>query len=101
MPGTRLTANGRVVPSTGSAHTPANQPLHGSGLFFAGPERDGSPYVGFREADRSDDGVHGFDSGTSSHGHALHSGTFPCRSRRPRETAHPRGRLPGRCPCTT
>ncbi|MGW2036224.1 hypothetical protein ACWCPB_39760, partial [Streptomyces sp. NPDC001811] len=33
-----------------------------------------------REAVWSDDGVYGFGSGSSSYGHALYSGTFPCRS---------------------
>lgn len=165
VPDSWLTANGWVDPLTGSAYNPANYPLHGSGLFFAGLEWDGSLHVyglnsdgtfttfgtiatgkasvmdvtydagtqriiatcdntcgethtlmkvntsgaivpdvtytnpavmpvdnlegfavaptstcvsGFREAVWSDDGIYGFGSGTSSYGHALYSGTFPC-----------------------
>ncbi len=165
VPDSWLTANGWVNPLTGAAYNPANYPLHGSGLFFAGLEWDGSLHVyglnsdgtfttfgtiatgkasvmdvtydagtqrlvatcdntcgethtfmkvnasgaivpdvtytnpavmpadnlegfaiaptstcvnGFREAVWSDDGVYGFGSGTSSYGHALYSGTFPC-----------------------
>ncbi|NEA97821.1 hypothetical protein G3I78_01805 [Streptomyces sp. SID13726] len=165
VPDSWLTANGWVDPRTGAAYNPANYPLHGSGLFFAGLEWDGSLHVyglnsdgtfttfgtvatgkasvmdvtfdagtqrlvatcdntcgethtflkvgtagaivpdvtytnpavmpadnlegfalapastcvnGFREAVWSDDGVYGFGSGSSSYGHALYSGTFPC-----------------------
>ncbi|MEV6021119.1 MULTISPECIES: lamin tail domain-containing protein [unclassified Streptomyces] len=165
VPDSWLTANGWVDPLTGSAYNPANYPLHGAGLYFAGLEWDGSLHVyglnsdgsfttfgtiatgkasvmdvtydagtqrlvatcdntcgethtfmkvnasgaivpdvtytnpavmptdnlegfalaptstcvsGFREAVWSDDGVYGFGSGTSSYGHALYSGTFPC-----------------------
>ncbi|MEW2620074.1 lamin tail domain-containing protein [Streptomyces sp. NPDC048106] len=160
-----LTANGWVDPLTGAAYDPANYPLHGSGLFFAGLERDGTLHVyglnsdgtfttfgtvstgkasvmdvtfdagtqrviatcdntcgethtlmkinaagalvpdvtytnpavmpvdnlegfalapastcvdGSREAVWTDDGIYGFGSGSSSSGHALYSGTFPC-----------------------
>ncbi|MFJ9456784.1 lamin tail domain-containing protein [Kitasatospora sp. NPDC101447] len=165
VPDSWLTANGWVDPLTGSAYNPANYPLHGAGLYFAGLEWDGSLHVyglnsdgtfttfgtiatgkvsvmdvtfdagtqrlvatcdntcgethtfmkvdaagaivpdvtytnpavmpvdnlegfaiaptstcvnGFREAVWSDDGIYGFGSGTSSSGHALYSGTFPC-----------------------
>ncbi|WP_073928461.1 lamin tail domain-containing protein [Streptomyces sp. CB03911] len=165
VPDSWLTANGWVDPLTGAAYNPANYPLHGSGLFFAGLEWDGSLHVyglnsdgtfltfgtiatgkasvmdvtfdagtqriiatcdntcgethtlmkvnaagaivpdvtytnpavmpadnlegfaiaptstcanGFREAVWSDDGIYGFGSGSSSYGHALYSGTFPC-----------------------
>ncbi|MFD5539472.1 lamin tail domain-containing protein, partial [Streptomyces sp. NPDC127079] len=165
VPDSWLTANGWVDPLTGAAYNPANYPLHGAGLFFAGLEWDGTLHVyglnsdgtsttfgavstgkvgvmdvmydpgtqrivatcdntcgethtflkvnasgvivpdvtytnpavmptdnlegfaiaptsicagGFREAVWSDDGIYGFGSGTSSYGHALYSGTFPC-----------------------
>ncbi|MEU2355489.1 lamin tail domain-containing protein [Streptomyces misionensis] len=160
-----LTANGWVDPRTGAAYDPANYPLHGSGLFFAGLEWDGTLHAyglnsdgtfttfgtidtgkdsvmdvmfdagtqriiatcdntcgethtsmkvdstgaivpdvtytnpavmpvdnlegfaiapastcvdGSREAVWADDGVYGFGPGSSSYGHALYSGTFPC-----------------------
>ncbi|MFE0520935.1 lamin tail domain-containing protein [Streptomyces sp. NPDC058954] len=165
VPDSWLTANGWVDPLTGAAYNPANYPLHGSGLFFAGLEWDGTLHVyglnsdgtfttfgtiatgkasvmdvtfdagtrrliatcdntcgethtfmkvnaggaivpdvtytnpavmptdnlegfavappqtcvnGFREAVWSDDGIYGFGSGSSSYGHAIYSGTFPC-----------------------
>ncbi|WP_406835591.1 lamin tail domain-containing protein [Streptomyces sp. AHU1] len=165
VPDSWLTANGWVDPLTGAAYNPANYPLHGSGLFFAGLEWDGTLHVyglnsdgtfttfgtiatgkssvmdvtydagtqrviatcdntcgethtfmkvnasgaivpdvtytnpsvmpadnlegfaiaptstcvsGFREAVWSDDGIYGFGSGSSSYGHAVYSGTFPC-----------------------
>ncbi|ADP80188.1 lamin tail domain-containing protein [Pseudofrankia inefficax] len=165
VPDSWLTANGWKDPLTGAAYNPANYPLHGSGLFFAGLEWDGTLHVyglnsdgtfttfgavatgkasvmdvlfdagtqrviaicdntcgethtllkvdasgvivpdvtytnpavmpidnlegfalaptatcvnGFREAVWSDDGIYGFGAGTSSSGHALYSGTFPC-----------------------
>ncbi|BBA95570.1 hypothetical protein RVR_479 [Actinacidiphila reveromycinica] len=165
VPDSWLTANGWTDPLTGAAYNPANYPLHGSGLFFAGLEWDGTLHVyglnsdgtfttfgtvatgersvmdvtydagtqrivatcdntcgethtflkvgsggaivpdvtytnptvmpvdnlegfaiaptstcvaGSREAVWSDDGIYGFGSGTSSSGHALYSGTFPC-----------------------
>ncbi|MFC8256900.1 lamin tail domain-containing protein [Streptomyces sp. NPDC057291] len=165
VPDSWLTANGWVDPLTGAAYNPANYPLHGSGLFFAGLEYDGTLHVyglnsdgtfttfgtiatgkasvmdvtfdagtqrliatcdntcgethtfmkvnasgaivpdvtytnpavmptenlegfaiaptstcvnGLREAVWSDDGIYGFGSGSSSYGHALYSGTFPC-----------------------
>ncbi|MFF7362622.1 lamin tail domain-containing protein [Streptomyces sp. NPDC008125] len=165
VPDTWLTSNGWVDPLTGTTYDPADYPLHGSGLFFAGLEYDGSLHVyglnsdgtfitfatittgrasvmdvtfdagtqrlvatcdntcgethtfmkvnasgsivpdvtytnpavmptdnlegfaiapastcvnGVREAVWSDDGVYGFGSGSSSYGHALYSGTFPC-----------------------
>ncbi|MFJ5230470.1 lamin tail domain-containing protein [Kitasatospora sp. NPDC088391] len=165
VPDSWLTANGWVDPLTGTAYNPANYPLHGAGLFFAGLEWDGTLHVyglnsdggfttfgtvatgktsvmdvmfdagtqrivatcdntcgethtflkvdasgalvpdvtytnpavmpvdnlegfalaptstcvnGFREAVWSDDGIQGFGSGSSSYGHALYSGTFPC-----------------------
>ncbi|MFJ1758623.1 lamin tail domain-containing protein [Kitasatospora sp. NPDC088134] len=165
VPDSWLTANGWVDPLTGAAYNPANYPLHGAGLFFAGLEWDGTLHVyglnsdgsfttfgtvatgktsvmdvmfdagtqrivatcdntcgethtflkvdasgalvpdvtysnpavmpvdnlegfalaptstcvnGFREAVWSDDGIWGFGSGSSSYGHALYSGTFPC-----------------------
>ncbi|MER5449932.1 lamin tail domain-containing protein [Streptomyces sp. NPDC002764] len=165
VPDTWLTANGWVDPRTGAAYDPANYPLHGSGLFFAGLEWDGTLHVyglnsdgtyttfgtiatgkvsvmdvmfdagtqrivatcdntcgethtlmkvnaggaivpeatytnpavmptdnlegfaiappqacvnGFREAVWSDDGIYGFGTGSSSYGHAIYSGTFPC-----------------------
>lgn len=165
VPDSWLTANGWVDPLTGAAYNPANYPLHGSGLFFAGLEWDGSLHVyglnsdgtfttfgpiatgkasvmdvtfdagtqrlvatcdntcgethtfmkvdasgaivpdvtytnpavmptdnlegfalapastcvnGSREAVWSEDGIYGFGSGSSSYGHALYSGTFPC-----------------------
>lgn len=165
VPDSWLTANGWTDPLTGAAYDPADYPLHGSGLFFAGLEWDGTLHVyglnsdggfttfgtiatgktsvmdvtfdagtqrlvatcdntcgethtflkvgsagtivpdvtytnpavmptdnlegfalaptstcvnGSREAVWSDDGIYGFGSGTSSYGHALYSGTFPC-----------------------
>ncbi|WP_238436879.1 MULTISPECIES: lamin tail domain-containing protein [unclassified Frankia] len=165
VPDSWLTTNGWKDPLTGAAYNPANYPLHGSGLFFAGLEWDGTLHVyglnsdgtfttfgtvatgeasvmdvlfdagtqrviatcdntcgethtllkvnasgaivpdvtytnpavmpidnlegfalaptatcvsGFREAVWSDDGIYGFGAGTSSSGHALYSGTFPC-----------------------
>ncbi|NUS10922.1 MAG: hypothetical protein HOY69_05870 [Streptomyces sp.] len=165
VPDSWLTANGWTDPLTGTAYNPANYPLHGSGLFFAGLEWDGTLHVyglnsdgtfttfgtvatgkasvmdvsfdagtqrliatcdntcgethtfmtintsgaivpdvtytnpavmptdnlegfalaptstcvnGLREAVWSDDGIYGFGSGSSSYGHALYSGTFPC-----------------------
>ncbi|RKE20071.1 lamin tail domain-containing protein [Streptomyces sp. TLI_171] len=165
VPDSWLTANGWVDPLTGAAYNPANYPLHGAGLFFAGLEWDGSLHVyglnsdgsfttfgaiatgkasvmdvmfdagtqrlvatcdntcgethtfmkvnasgalvpdvtytnpavmpvdnlegfalaptstcvnGFREAVWSDDGIYGFGSGSSTYGHAIYSGTFPC-----------------------
>ncbi|MEU3494387.1 lamin tail domain-containing protein [Kitasatospora cineracea] len=165
VPDSWLTANGWTDPLTGAAYAPANYPLHGAGLFFAGLEYDGTLHVyglnsdgsfttfgtvstgkpgvmdvtfdagtqrivatcdntcgethtflkvnasgaivpdvtytnpavmpvdnlegfalapastcagGFREAVWSDDGIYGFGSGSSSYGHALYSGTFPC-----------------------
>ncbi|SNS51285.1 lamin tail domain-containing protein [Actinoplanes regularis] len=165
VPDSWLTAGGWIDPLTGAAYNPANYPLHGSGLFFAGLEWDGTLHIyglnsdgtlttfgtvatgktsvmdvlfdagtqrivatcdntcgethtflkvnaggaivadatytnpavlpvgnlegfaiapaatcvnGAREAVWSDDGVWGFGSGTSSYGHALYSGTFPC-----------------------
>lgn len=165
VPDSWLTANGWADPLTGAAYNPANYPLHGSGLFFAGLEWDGTLHVyglnsngtfttfgtiatgktsvmdvafdagtqrivascdntcgethtfmkvnasgaivpdvtytnpavmpidnlegfalaptstcvnGSREAVWSDDGIYGFGSNTSSNGHALYSGTFPC-----------------------
>ncbi|MGQ5635862.1 MULTISPECIES: lamin tail domain-containing protein [unclassified Streptomyces] len=165
VPDSWLTANGWVDPLTGGRYNPANYPLHGSGLFFAGLEWDGTLHAyglnsdgtfttfgtiatgedsvmdvsfdagtqriiatcdntcgethtlmkinadgaivpdvtytnpavmptdnlegfaiaptstcvdGYREAVWSDDGIYGFGSGSSSYGHALYSGTFPC-----------------------
>ncbi|AUG75265.1 hypothetical protein CFP65_0290 [Kitasatospora sp. MMS16-BH015] len=165
VPDSWLTANGWVDPLTHAAYNPANYPLHGSGLYFAGLEWDGTLHVyglnsdggfttfgtiatgeasvmdvtfdagtqrivatcdntcgethtflkvdangaivpdvaytnpavmpvdnlegfalapastcvnGSREAVWSDDGSYGFGSGSSSSGHALYSGTFPC-----------------------
>ncbi|MGW0938332.1 lamin tail domain-containing protein [Streptomyces sp. NPDC002666] len=165
VPDSWLTASGWTDPRTGTAYDPARYPLHGSGLFFAGLEWDGSLHVyglnsdgtyttfgsiptgkasvmdvtfdsgtqrlvatcdntcgethtfmkvntsgtlvpdvtytapavmptdnlegfalapastcvsGFREAVWSDDGVYGFGAGSSSYGHALYSGSFPC-----------------------
>ncbi|TWV53789.1 hypothetical protein FRZ03_08550 [Streptomyces misionensis] len=165
VPDSWLTAGGWIDPLTGAAYDPANYPLHGSGLFFAGLEWDGTLHVyglnsdgtfttfgtiptgkasvmdvtfdagtrriiatcdntcgethtlmkidaagaivpdvtytnpavmpvdnlegfaiappsacadGSREAVWTDDGVYGFGSGSSSYGHALYSGTFPC-----------------------
>ncbi|MFC9082027.1 lamin tail domain-containing protein [Streptomyces sp. NPDC057062] len=165
VPDSWLTANGWIDPLTHAAYNPANYPLHGSGLFFAGLEWDGTLHVyglnsdgtfttfgtittgkasvmdvsfdagtqrliatcdntcgethtfmkinasgaivpdvtytdpavmptdnlegfaiapsstcvnGSREAVWTDDGVYGFGSGSSSYGHALYSGTFPC-----------------------
>ncbi|WP_435126923.1 lamin tail domain-containing protein [Actinacidiphila sp. bgisy144] len=165
VPDSWLTASGWVDPRTGAAYDPADYPLHGSGLFFAGLEWDGTLHVyglnsdgtfttfgtiatgepsvmdvtydagtqrivatcdntcgethtflkvdasgaivpdvaytnptvmpvdnlegfalaptstctaGSREAVWSDDGIYGFGAGTSSSGHALYSGTFPC-----------------------
>jgi len=165
VPDSWLTANGWTDPLTGAAYNPANYPSHGSGLFFAGLEWDGTLHVyglnsdgtfttfgavatgkasvmdvsfdagtqrlvatcdntcgethtfmklntsgaivpdvtytnpavmptdnlegfalaptstcvnGLREAVWSDDGIYGFGSGSSSYGHALYSGTFPC-----------------------
>ncbi|MFB7338340.1 lamin tail domain-containing protein [Streptomyces adustus] len=45
VPDSWLTANGWVDPLTGAAYNPANYPLQGSGLFFAGLEWDGSLHV--------------------------------------------------------
>ncbi|MEV4560576.1 lamin tail domain-containing protein [Kitasatospora sp. NPDC049285] len=45
VPDSWLTANGWVDPLTGAAYDPANYPLHGAGLFFAGLEWDGSLHV--------------------------------------------------------
>ncbi len=160
-----LTANHWTDPLTGAAYDPAAYPLHGSGLFFAGLEWDGTLHVyglnsdgtfttfgaiatgkvsvtdvmfdagtqrlvascdntcgethtfmkinaagaivpdvtytnpavmpadnlegfalaptstcadGSREAVWSDDGIYGFGPGSTSYGHALYSGTFPC-----------------------
>ncbi|MER7008768.1 esterase-like activity of phytase family protein [Dactylosporangium sp. NPDC000555] len=42
VPDSWLTANGWIDPLTGAAYNPANYPLHGSGLFFAGLEWDGT-----------------------------------------------------------
>jgi Lamin Tail Domain len=165
VPDSWLTANGWVDPLTGAAYDPANYPLHGSGLFFAGLEWDGTLHVyglnsdgtfttfgtvptgevstmevsfdagtqrvvtscdntcgethtflkinasgaivpdvtytnpavmpignlegfaiapnstcvnGSREAVWTDDGIYGFGSGSSSYGHTVYSGTFPC-----------------------
>ncbi|MEW2520194.1 lamin tail domain-containing protein [Actinacidiphila alni] len=165
VPDSWLTANGWTDPLTGAAYNPANYPLHGSGLFFAGLEWDGTLHVyglnsngtfttfgtvatgkpsvmdvtydagtqrivatcdntcgethtflkvnsagaivpdvtytnpavmptdnlegfaiaptstcvnGEREAVWSEDGIYGSGSGSSSYGHALYSGTFPC-----------------------
>ncbi|MGW5354482.1 lamin tail domain-containing protein [Streptomyces sp. NPDC004031] len=164
VPDSWLTAGGWTDPRTGAAYDPADYPLHGAGLYFAGLEWDGSLHVyglnsdgtfttfgtiatgktsvmdvefdtatqrivatcdntcgethtfmkvsggaivpdvtytnpavmpadnlegfalapastcvgGSREAVWSDDGIYGFGSKTSSSGHALYSGTFPC-----------------------
>ncbi|MFF0782918.1 lamin tail domain-containing protein [Streptomyces sp. NPDC003720] len=165
VPDSWLTANGWVDPLTGAPYNPADYPLHGSGLYAAGLEWDGTLHVyglnsdgtfttfgavttgkasvmdvtfdagtqrivatcdntcgethtfmkvdaagrivpdvtytnpavmptdnlegfaiappspcvaGAREAVWSDDGIHGFGSASSSYGHALYSGTFPC-----------------------
>ncbi|GAA2342824.1 lamin tail domain-containing protein [Dactylosporangium salmoneum] len=45
VPDSWLTANGWTDPLTGAAYNPANYPLHGSGLFFAGLEWDGTLHV--------------------------------------------------------
>jgi hypothetical protein len=45
VPDSWLTANGWIDPLTGAAYNPANYPLHGSGLFFAGLEWDGTMHV--------------------------------------------------------
>ncbi|MFD6424993.1 lamin tail domain-containing protein [Streptomyces sp. NPDC060198] len=42
VPDTWLTANGWVDPLTHAAYDPTDYPTHGSGLFFAGLEYDGS-----------------------------------------------------------
>ncbi|NJP48432.1 hypothetical protein HCN08_34295 [Streptomyces sp. PRB2-1] len=165
VPDSWLTGNGWTDPLTGAAYDPADYPLHGSGLYFAGLEWDGTLHVyglnsngtfttfgtvatgkssvmdvtfdagtqrivatcdntcgethtfmkvdaagaivpdvtytnpavmpadnlegfalapastcvdGSREAVWSDDGIYGFGSKTSSSGHAIYSGTFPC-----------------------
>ncbi|MET7386878.1 lamin tail domain-containing protein [Streptomyces sp. NPDC005529] len=45
VPDSWLTANGWVDPLTHAAYNPANYPLHGSGLYFAGLEYDGTLHV--------------------------------------------------------
>lgn len=45
VPDSWLTANGWVDPLTHAAYNPADYPLHGSGLFFAGLEWDGTLHV--------------------------------------------------------
>jgi hypothetical protein len=45
VPDSWLTANGWVDPRTGAAYDPADYPLHGSGLYFAGLEWDGTLHV--------------------------------------------------------
>ncbi|RPE33810.1 lamin tail domain-containing protein [Kitasatospora cineracea] len=45
VPDSWLTANGWTDPLTGAAYAPANYPLHGAGLFFAGLEYDGTLHV--------------------------------------------------------
>jgi hypothetical protein len=42
VPDSWLTGNGWVDPLTRAAYAPANYPKHGSGLFFAGLENDGT-----------------------------------------------------------
>jgi hypothetical protein len=45
VPDTYLVLNGFVDQSTGLAYTPADYPLHGTGLFFAALENDGKLYA--------------------------------------------------------
>jgi hypothetical protein len=45
VPDTWLVNNGWVDPLTGRAYNPAMYPRHGSGLFFAGLEKDGTLHV--------------------------------------------------------
>ncbi|MEV6924291.1 lamin tail domain-containing protein [Dactylosporangium sp. NPDC051485] len=45
VPDSWLTANSWIDPLTGAAYNPSNYPLHGSGLFFAGLEWDGTLHI--------------------------------------------------------
>lgn len=45
VPDTWLTTNGWIDPLTGRSYSPAMYPLHGSGLFFAGLEKDGTLHI--------------------------------------------------------
>ncbi|MFJ8621915.1 lamin tail domain-containing protein [Kitasatospora sp. NPDC093550] len=71
----KVDAAGAIVPDV-TYGNPAVMPVDNLEGFALAPTS--TCVNGFREAVWSDDGVYGFGSGSSSYGHALYSGTFPC-----------------------
>jgi len=71
----KLNASGALVPDV-TYKNPAVMPIENLEGFAIAPTS--SCVSGFREAVWSDDGIYGFGPGSSSYGHALYSGTFPC-----------------------
>ncbi|MEU6283984.1 lamin tail domain-containing protein [Streptomyces sp. NPDC047028] len=71
----KVDAAGAIVPEVAYTN-PAVMPTDNLEGFALSPMS--TCVDGFREAVWSDDGSYGFGSGSSSYGHALYSGTFPC-----------------------
>ncbi|MFJ9836488.1 lamin tail domain-containing protein [Streptomyces sp. NPDC101169] len=71
----KVDAAGRIVPDV-TYTNPAVMPTDNLEGFAIAPPS--TCVAGAREAVWSDDGIHGFGSASSSYGHALYSGTFPC-----------------------
>ncbi|MEU5385686.1 lamin tail domain-containing protein [Kitasatospora cineracea] len=71
----KVNASGAIVPDV-TYTNPAVMPVDNLEGFALAPASTCAG--GFREAVWSDDGIYGFGSGSSSYGHALYSGTFPC-----------------------
>ncbi|WP_326659465.1 lamin tail domain-containing protein [Streptomyces sp. NBC_00385] len=71
----KVNTSGAIVPDV-TYTNPAVMPTDNLEGFALAPTS--TCVNGFREAVWSDDGVYGFGSGSSSYGHALYSGSFPC-----------------------
>ncbi|MEU9203249.1 lamin tail domain-containing protein [Streptomyces sp. NPDC048332] len=71
----KVNASGALVPDV-TYKNPAVMPTDNLEGFALAPAS--TCVNGFREAVWSDDGVYGFGAGSSSYGHALYSGSFPC-----------------------
>ncbi|MCX5400012.1 lamin tail domain-containing protein [Streptomyces sp. NBC_00102] len=71
----KVGSTGSIVPDV-TYTNPAVMPADNLEGFALAPAS--TCVAGLREAVWSDDGVYGFGSGSSSYGHALYRGTFPC-----------------------
>jgi hypothetical protein len=71
----KVDAGGAIVPDV-TYTNPAVMPIDNLEGFAIAPTS--TCVDNTREAVWSDDGIYGFGSKTSSSGHAIYSGTFPC-----------------------